>query len=86
MPINLKNETVNFYQKCKAIALLFAKIWKKENMEQVCAKKFEKRNVNFYQKSKAIALLFAKIWQKENMEQICAKIFEKRNCKFLSNK
>ena len=66
--------------------MLFAKIWQKENMEQICAKNLKNETVNFYQKSKAIALLFAKIWQKENMEQICAKKFEKRNCKFLSKK
>ena len=61
MPNNLKTKTVNFYQKSKAIALLFAKICLKENMEQICAKKFEKQNCKFFSKSKAMALLFAKI-------------------------
>ena len=82
VPKSLKNETVNFYHKSKAIALLFAEIWQKENMEQICAKEFEKQNCQFLSKSKAIALLFAKIWQRENMEQICAKKFEKQNCQF----
>ena len=51
VPKSLKNETVNFYHKSKAIALLFAEIWQKENMEQICAIIFQKRNRKFLSKS-----------------------------------
>ena len=50
MQKNLKKQNVNFCQKSKAIALLFAKIWKEENIEQICAKKFEKKNCKFLSK------------------------------------
>ena len=77
MQKNLKKQNVNFCQKSKAIALLFAKIWKEENIEQICAKKFEKQNCQFSLKKEGYSLAFCQnLTERKYGTNWCQKIWK----------